>query len=68
LALLGRVGFILFNDLFNREAMTQEQLFLKATVPSKTTGPKALKLLDAGLTDRAGKGVKEDPFRYFAKR
>jgi len=51
------------------EALTQEQLFLKATVPSKTTGQKALKLLlDSGLIDRNGKGVKEDPFRYFAKQ
>jgi hypothetical protein len=50
------------------EAMTQEQLFLKATVPSKTTGKKALKLLlEAGLIDRSGRGVKEDPFRHFAK-
>ena len=49
--------------------MTQEQLFAKAVVPSKTTGKKGLKLLlDAGLIERSGRGVKEDPFVYFAKR
>jgi predicted transcriptional regulator len=50
------------------EAITQDQLFEKACVPSRTTGRKALaELLSAGLIQRAGKGSKGNPFRYFLK-
>lgn len=45
------------------DAMTQAELFKKATIPSKTTSMKALQqLLSARWVER---GVREDPYRYF---
>jgi predicted transcriptional regulator len=50
------------------EGMTQDQLFQKACVSSKTTGKKALnELLSAGLIQRVGKGSKGNLFWYFRK-
>jgi hypothetical protein len=48
------------------DALTQAQLFEKAMIPSRTTGQKALKeLLSTDRIERIGKGVREDPYRYF---
>ncbi|MFI5056891.1 MAG: hypothetical protein ACHQLQ_01790 [Candidatus Acidiferrales bacterium] len=48
-------------------ALTQAELFEKASIPSKTTGQKALQqLLSAQRIQRIGKGAKGNPFRYFA--
>ena len=48
------------------EAKTQQQLFTLATVPSPTTGRKAINaLLAAGEIERVGKGVKGDEYCYF---
>jgi len=48
------------------DALTQAQLFEKATIPTKTTGQRALKeLLLTERIKRIGKGIKSDPYRYF---
>jgi hypothetical protein len=48
------------------DALTQAQLFEKATIPTRTTGQRALKeLLLTERIERTGKGIKSDPYRYF---
>ncbi len=50
-----------------QEALSQDALFVKAAVPSRTTGRQALKaLLAEGKIQRKGKGTRGSPYRYFA--
>jgi hypothetical protein len=48
------------------EAVTRDQLFQKASIPTRTTGQNALKdLLLTDRIERRGKGGQLDPYRYF---
>jgi hypothetical protein len=48
-------------------AMSQDDLFKAAKIPTRTTGRSALKeLFAAGAVQRIGKGGKGSPFRFFA--
>jgi len=49
-------------------ALTQQELFNRAMVPSRRTGGKALnQLLSEQAIDRVGKGIRTDPYRYFVR-
>jgi hypothetical protein len=50
-------------------AMSQDDLFEAAKIPTRTTGRSALKeLFAAGAVQRIGKGSKGNPFRYFREK
>jgi len=51
------------------DALTQTELFDEAMIPTKTTGGEALRELVAeGKIKRIGKGVPNDPYRYFTTK
>jgi hypothetical protein len=61
------------NEALGREgiapAKAQNELFKAAKIVSLTTGQRALKeLLNAGLIQRIGKGIKDHSFRYFSRK
>jgi hypothetical protein len=54
---------------FRGEAKTQSQLFELATIPTSTTGKKAInELLAAGAIERIGKGGRGDEYCYFVRK